>query len=66
MLIHLRLRRLFCDNRYCAKKTFAEQMPGLTIRYGRRSPVLTAMLEAIALALGGRAGARLAERLAAE
>lgn len=65
VLIHLRVRRLFCDSPDCVKKTFAEQVPGLTIRYGRRSPVLTAMLEAIALAPGGRAGARLTGRLAA-
>jgi transposase len=45
--------------------TFAEQVPGLTVRYGRRSASLTGALQAIALALGGRAGARLSARLAA-
>jgi transposase len=64
-LIHLRVRRFFCQNMACAKKTFAEQVPGLTTRYGRRSSGLTAVLRAVALALGGRAGARLAGRLAA-
>jgi transposase len=64
-LIHLRVRRFFCQNTACAKKTFAEQVPGLTTRYGRRSTGLTAVLRAVALALGGRAGARLAGRLAA-
>jgi transposase len=27
VLIRLRVRRLFCDNTDCAKKTFAEQVP---------------------------------------
>jgi transposase len=44
--------------------TFAEQVPGLTIRYGRRTGQLQAVLQAVALALGGRAGARLTGRLA--
>ena len=38
---------------------------GLTVRYGRRSIGLAQTLRAVALALGGRAGARLSRRLAA-
>ena len=64
-MIHLQVRRFFCHNRDCGKKTFAEQVPGLTTRYGRWSAGLTEALRAVALALGGRAGARLAARLAA-
>lgn len=64
-MIHLRVRRFICPNQDCASKTFAEQVPGLTVRYGRRSTGLTEALRAVALALGGRAGARLAGRLAA-
>jgi len=64
-LIQLRVRRFVCANAACAKKTFAEQVPGLTVRYGRRTNRLTAVLRAVALAQGGRAGARLAGRLAA-
>jgi transposase len=63
MLIRLRVRRLFCDNVECGKKTFAEQVPGLAARYARRTPVLERVLCAVALALGGRAGARLTGRL---
>lgn len=37
---------------------------GLTVRYGRHSQLLRTMLQAIGLALAGRAGARLALRLA--
>jgi transposase len=64
-MIVLRVRRLFCRNPACGKKTFAEQVPGLTTCYGRRSDGLTEALRAVALALGGRAGARLADALAA-
>jgi transposase len=63
-LIHLRVRRFFCRNAACAAITFAEQVPALAGRRARRTAGLTGTLEAIALALGGRAGARLAGRLA--
>jgi transposase len=64
VLLHLQARRFFCGNDACAKGTFAEQVPGLTTRYGRRTCGLQAVLQAVALALGGRAGARLTGRLA--
>ena len=64
VLIHLRARRFFCSNDACAKATFAEQVPGLTVRYGRRTCSLEGVLQAVAMALGGRAGARLTGRLA--
>jgi transposase len=65
VMICLSVRRFFCPDAACKKVTFAEQVPGLTVRYGRRSASLTGALQAIALALGGRAGARLSARLAA-
>jgi len=64
VLIHLRARRFFCSSGACAKVTFAEQVPGLTVRYGRRTCGLDDVLQAVAMALGGRAGARLTGRLA--
>jgi hypothetical protein len=63
-LIHLQVRRFFCRNDACAAVTFAEQVPALAGRRARRTSGLTGALEAIALALGGRAGARLSGRLA--
>lgn len=63
VVIELRVRRFFCDNSACAARTFAEQIPGLTTRYARRTVLLRGMLEAIGLALAGRVGARLARRL---
>lgn len=64
VLIVLRVRRLFCDNDDCPRRTFVEQVPGLITRHGRRSLVLDRLLQAVALALGGRPGAHLADRLA--
>ena len=65
LVIALTARRLFCDQPACQRRTFAEQVPGLTARYQRRTPGLTAMLEAIAVALAGHAGARLTSALRA-
>lgn len=65
LVVHLRVRRFFCDADGCTRKTFAEQVPGLTVRHGRRTPLVRRIWETAAMALGGRAGARLVERLAA-
>lgn len=64
MLVCLWVRRFFCGNGECGRRTFAEQFPGLTVRHGRRTMLLGTALGAIALAAGGRPGARLAARLA--
>ncbi|MBO4273961.1 ISL3 family transposase, partial [Microbispora triticiradicis] len=64
-VLHLRVRRFRYGDDDCAARTFAEQVPGLTVRYGRCSVPLRGLLQTIALALGGRAGARLTHRLAA-
>jgi transposase len=66
VMLELSARRFFCIAVTCGKVTFAEQIPGLTVRHGRRSAVLTEVLRAVALALGGRAGARMSARLASE
>ncbi|GII45117.1 transposase [Planotetraspora silvatica] len=63
VVIRLQVRRFVCVNTACRRKTFVEQVPGLTRRYGRRSLPLAEVLTAIALALAGRAGARLADAL---
>jgi transposase len=65
VLIRLRVRRFRCRNGECAQRIFAEQIAGLTQRYQRRTPPLTSLLVDVALALGGRAGARLTRRLPA-
>ncbi|MFD9824874.1 ISL3 family transposase [Streptomyces violascens] len=58
VLIRLTVRRLYCENAQCPRRTFVEQVGGLTVRYGRRTPVWCRVLEAVAVALAGRAGAR--------
>jgi transposase len=65
VLIELSVRRLFCDEQGCRRRTFSEQVEGLTTRYGRRTPLLAKVLQAVGLALAGRAGAKLAAVLAA-
>lgn len=61
--LRLRVRRFFCDNADCPARTFAEQPAELTAPRARRTLPLRRMLVSIAVALAGRAGARLAERL---
>jgi transposase len=62
--IELTVRRFFCDAPGCRRKTFVEQIAGLTLRHARHSVAARTLLQAVALALGGRAGARLTGRLA--
>jgi transposase len=57
--------RFRCGNPACPVATFAEQVPGLTSWYQRRTAGLQSLLEKVALALAGRAGSRLAAALGA-
>ncbi|WP_328743890.1 ISL3 family transposase [Streptomyces sp. NBC_00285] len=57
----LRVRRFFCTATVCGRRTFVEQVPGLTRRHGRVTERLRQTMGAIGLALAGRAGARLAQ-----
>ena len=61
--IDLEVRRFFCGNPECGLRTFAEQVPAVTQRHQHRTPLLVSALEAVALALAGWAGARLASAL---
>jgi len=56
----LEVCRYRCGNPACPVATFAEQVPGLTSWYQRRTARLRDLLEKVALALAGRAGSRLA------
>ena len=58
--VMLEARRFRCGNPACPVATFAEQVPGLTGWYQRRTAPLRGLLEKVALALAGRAGSRLA------
>ncbi|MGH4036074.1 ISL3 family transposase [Actinomycetota bacterium Odt1-20B] len=59
VMIDLSVRRLYCESPACSKATFVEQVTGLTERYQRRTPALRRVIEAVAVALAGSAGARL-------
>jgi len=65
VVIRLTVRRFFCGCAFCKRRTFAEQVPGLTVRYGRKTPPPGGVLRDIAVALAGRAGSRLAAALGA-
>jgi transposase len=59
----LRVRRFFCDDAACPKRTFAERLPDLVPYRARRTPRLSRTLRAIGFATGGAPGARLAAHL---
>ncbi|WP_420903140.1 transposase family protein [Streptomyces antimycoticus] len=61
VVVSLRLRRFVCLEGSCPRKTFGEQVPGLTRRFGRRTERLRSTLISVGLALAGRAGARMAD-----
>jgi len=60
VLIWLLVRLLRCGNAGCPKQSFAEQPAGLATPYARKTPLLAGQLGAVAAALAGRAGSRLA------
>lgn len=64
--ICLQTRRFFCPASTCARRIFTERLPETAARYARRTLRLSTALDAISLALGGEAGARLAGRLGME
>jgi transposase len=61
--ILLQARKFFCVDERCSRRIFTEQLPGMVGRYARRSCRSSEALSSITLALGGRAGARLARKL---
>ena len=61
--LELRVRRYFCRTATCPRRTFVEQVAGLTRPHAQRTIGLNAALQALGLALGGNAGARLGTRL---
>lgn len=58
VVLQLLVRRFTCRNAECGRRTFVEQIPGLTRRHGQRTERLRETLAAIGLALAGRVGAR--------
>ena len=62
--VGLRLRRFYCRNTACPRRTFAERLPELIAPYARRTSRLAEAQTRVGVALGGEAGARLLSRLA--
>lgn len=60
VVLRLRVRRFTCQDVSCGRRTFVEQVEGLTRRYGQRTERMRSAPAEVGLALTGRAGARLA------
>jgi transposase len=58
--VRLTVRRFRCGAPACARHTFVEQVPGVTLPHRQAVQRLETLLGAFAAALGGQAGARLA------
>jgi transposase len=63
-VLRVTARRFFCDQPHCPRTLFCERFPQLTTAHARTTGPLTASHQAIGFALGGEAGARLADQLA--
>jgi transposase len=64
VVLRLQARRFRCLNSACPRQTFAESLADAARPFARRTKRLGALQYQLALALGGEAGTRLAERLA--
>ena len=63
MKLILRVRKFFCKASSCKRRVFTERLPGVVAPRSRTTERLTVLLQAVAFALGGEAGARLAKRI---
>ncbi len=61
--LEIHARRFHCDQSECSYRIFTERLPGVVQPYSRRTTRLADALDALAYALGGEAGARLASVL---
>jgi transposase len=63
-VLRITARRFFCDQPHCPRTLFCERFPQLTTPHARTTGPLAESHQAIGFALGGEAGARLADKLA--
>jgi transposase len=61
--MQLVVRKFVCRQGPCTRRIFTERLPDFAMPYARKTMRLVNALQAIGLALGGQAGARLAARL---
>ena len=59
----LQVRRFYCTNQKCRRLTFAQRLGNAIPAYARKTQRRTNQLQALGLALGGEAGARMAKTL---
>src|SRR3954454_19789228 len=62
--LDLRLRRFYCRNAACPRRTFAERLPELIRPHARRTGRLAEAQARVGAALGGEGSARLLQHLA--
>ena len=60
----MRVRRFYCRNARCARRTFAERLPELVAPHARRTTRLAEAQVRVDVALGGEAGTKLLQHLA--
>jgi len=63
LTLRLLVRKFFCRNQACPRRLFTERLPEIAVPWARRTVRLTEHLNAIGLALGGAAAARLNQKL---
>ena len=61
--VSLQVRRFYCRNAKCARRTFAERLPKLVAPHARRTRRLAAAQARVGVALGGNAGSKLLRHL---
>lgn len=61
--LHLTVQRFRCLNPKCERKTFAESLTGLALKYAQRTQRVTCSCTTLGMALGREAGQRAASRL---
>src|SRR3954470_14557698 len=61
--LDLRLRRFYCRNAACTRRTFAERLPELIRPHARRTDRLAEAQARVGVALGGESSARLLQHL---
>ncbi len=61
--LRLHVRRFVCRTAVCPRTIFAERFPGLTAAHARRTDAQRTDVTDLGFTLGGRPGARLAQRL---
>ena len=64
VVLHIYVRRFFCDNPDCPRRTFTERLPGIIKSYARRTNRLIASQREVGFIAGGEAGAKIIHNLA--